>query len=287
MDLDVRPTLAFLAVVEHGSFRGASRALGVPRSTLSQRVAALEERLGVQLLDRTTRSVRLTDAGALYRQEVTPALDALSDAEATITDRTREPTGQLRMTAPYELGQGLLGPVIGRYTARHPEVRVVVDLLDRQVNLVEEGYDLALRVGPLADSQLVARRLGEPQRIGLFASTRYLDREGRPASPSELDRHRCLVMTGALDPTRWSFRSGQASVKPTIAVNSFVVLRQLAEAGAGIARMPAGYASEASLEEVLGDFAPPGRPLSALYPRRRHPSAAVRAMLELLVEELG
>lgn len=287
MDLDVRPTLAFLAVVEHGSFRGASRALGVPRSTLSQRVAVLEERLGVQLLDRTTRSVRLTDAGALYRAEVTPAVDALSDAEARVSDRTREPSGQLRMTAPYELGQDLLGPVIAEYTARHPEVRVVADLLDRQVSLIEEGYDLAVRVGPLADSQLVAKRLGEPQRVGLFASESYLEREGRPTTPNDLARHRCLVMTGALDPSRWSFREGRTTtVKPTIAVNSYVVLTHLAEAGAGIARLPVRYTAGTSLEELLTELAEPGRALFALYPKRRHPSAAVRAMIELLGETL-
>ena len=286
MDLDVRGVLAFLAVAEHGSFRGAARALGVPRSTLSQRLASLEERLGVELLARTTRSVRLTDAGVLYEREVAPAIAALSEADARIAERTVEPSGQLRVTAPFELGQGLFGPVLSIYAERYPAVRVFVDLIDRHVSLVDEGYDLAIRVGPLEDSQLIARRLGRPQGLGHFASQAYLDRAGPPKRPEELTGHRCLVMTGAQEPTQWSFASGRVTVLPAIAANSFVVLAHLTRCGAGIARPPRSYAADPMLQEVLAEHAPSGRALFAVYPSARHPSAALRAMIELVDEEL-
>lgn len=282
---DLRPVLALLAVAEHGSFRGASRALGIPRSTLSQRVASLEERLGVRLLARTTRSVRLTDAGAAYRHDVAPAVEALREAGARVVERSHEPAGQLRLTAPFELGQGALAPVLATYATRYPAVRVIVDLVDRHVNLVEEGYDLALRVGPLDDSQMIARQLGEPQRLGLFASSGYLDDRGRPRAPRELEAHRCLVMTGAREPTTWSFSGGErVTVRPHLAINSFRVLAHLARAGVGIACLPAREGEDGRLEEVLADRALPGRPLYLIHPSARHVTAALRAMIELLLE---
>lgn len=288
VDPDLRAVLAFLAVAEHGSFRGAARALEVPRSTLSQRVAALEEQLGVRLLARTTRSVRLTDAGVAYHRDAGPAVEALREAQARVVERTHEPAGQLRMTAPFELGQVTLGPVIATYAARHPAVRVVLDLVDRHVSLVEEGYDLAIRVGPLGDSQMISRRLGEPQRLGAYASASYLETHGRPTTPRELDAHRCLVMTGSREPTVWTFRRGlRITVRPDVAANSFHLLADLARRGAGIARLPTRYADGATLEEVLADHAPPARPLFAVYPSARHASAALRAMVDLLVESFA
>ena len=282
--------LAFTAVVEHGSYRAAARELGIPKSTLSQRVTVLEEHLGARLLSRTTRSVQLTDLGASYYRDVAPAIDALRNAEATVASLQAKPSGRLRMTTPHELGQRMFGDLLARYAAECPDVSVELVLADRHVNLVEEGFDLAVRMGPLSDSTLVARRLGAPQRHGVFASRAYVKRAGMPKTPRDLEGHHCLVMSSTREPVTWSFTRDRAKhdvrVKPYIAVNSFTVLTRLVEEGLGVARLPSLYAREgakaAGVRAILGDFEMPLKPCFAVYPSARNISPALRAMVDLL-----
>jgi DNA-binding transcriptional LysR family regulator len=284
---------AFLAVVEAKSFRGAARELDIPKSTLSGRVRELEETLGSQLLVRTTRNVRLTHVGEAFYREASAAMDALRAASDRVLEHSETPRGRLRMTAPFELGQRFMGGVLSTFTLRYPQVRVELDLLDRQVNLVEEGYDLALRIGPLGDSMLVARRVGPIQDLRLYASPAYLESAGTPERPSDLKLHRCLVKSGGVDPRTWQFRvEGRAvsvPIEPTVEVNSFLVLTELAQAGAGIAALPRELVDELKFDlvPVLEDFASPERECFLVYPDARAATPAVRAMLELIVTDFG
>ncbi len=290
--MDPSSILAFLEVARHGSFRGAARALGLSKSAVSQRVAQLEEQLGARLLSRTTRSVKLTDIGASYHSEVSPAFEALRDAEARVRQLQAHPSGKLRITAPVELGHQVMGDVLSRYGARYPDVELEVNLTDRVVSLIEEGFDLAIRVGPLSNSGLMTRALSDPHELGVFASPSYLKRSPPLKHPRDLAVHRCLAMSGAQAPTSWLFmidgKPRSVSVTPPIMINSFQVLCALAAAGLGVVRMPMRHAlhelQTGALKQLLKSYTPPPRTTLAVFPSNRYISPALRAMVDVLVE---
>ncbi len=285
----------FAKVVEAGSFRGAATLLGMPKSTVSYKLSELEDRLGVRLLERTTRALRLTDAGRQYHAEVVPALEALERADRRAADLTDEPRGLLRVTVPVELGQLVMGAIVSEYLARNPGVTLEIDLTDRRVDLIEEGFDLAIRVGPLADSTLVARRLGEPQRIKLFGSKRYLEEHGVPDRPESLRDHACLAMSGSQNPTQWRFAGKRGpltvDIKPRVMVNSYALLGEYVAAGLGLSFLPSPVAAplvkRKLVVSVLETYLRPPVAWHAVYPSSRHLSLKVRAFVELAEARFG
>lgn len=287
---DLNAVACFSKVVELESFRAAAAALGVPKSTLSRRIAELEDALGARLLERTTRRLRLTDAGRAYHQRIAPALDALGEAERALEEQTAKPAGRLKLTMSMEGGQTLLGPILAEYLARYPEVQLQIELMDRRVDLVEEGFDVAIRAGALPDSSLIARSLGAAGSLRVYASLDYLKRRGIPRHPRELAEHTCMVMTGQSSPLTWTFQHRgkplPVKVRPHVAANSFKLLAELVAAGHGVARLPNYMAAEPpeahGLRSVLDSFALPPMPWHVLYPSSRNLSPKVRALVELV-----
>lgn len=290
---EISQVVAFDRVVKEGSFTAAARALGLAKSTVSERVAALEQRLGVQLLQRTTRTMGLTDDGAAYHARCHRALAELRQAGDALQDRGSVPQGLLRVTAPRLFGHAFLGDALSEYLARWPEVQLELMLVERRVDLVEEGFDVALRIGSLPDSTLRKERLGEAQMVHV-ASPAYLERCPAPASPSELAGHQ-LILVGDRPGLRWPFRGpgGPEVFQGTerLLLNSLVMAKQAAVAGAGIAWLPSFLAADAlhdgRLRALLRGFAPPALPIFALTPGGRFLSAKVRAFLDLLAERVA
>jgi DNA-binding transcriptional LysR family regulator len=289
---DLNGVVIFLAIAEARTFRGAARSLGIPASTVSAKLARLEGDLGARLFERTTRVVRLTDAGRRYRDLATPAVEALVEARRALADLHAAPTGLLRITAPMELAQFVLAGALATYVGRYPQMRVQVDLTSRHVNLVDEGFDLAIRAGNLRDSSLISRALGRPHAFAICASPSYLARHRAPKHPRDLTRHRCLMMHDRQAPREWEFKQGRRRIivklEGDVSVNSFTVLRDLAVAGLGIARLPQFVAAPAlangSLRAILRGFSLE-QSFHALYPSSRHLSPRVRTFLEVLEAE--
>ncbi|MBQ1764061.1 MAG: LysR family transcriptional regulator [Aquincola sp.] len=229
---------AFVAVAQAGSFTAAAARLGKDGSTVSRRIAALESRLGVRLVERTTRRVALTQSGAAYLARVTTVFDELASATADLSASSEQPHGVLRITAPLSYGRLWLAPLLPRFLQQHPQLRLDVHYSDRLVDVVAEGFDAAVRIGQLADSSLVARRLGGIKR-SLVASRAYLQRHGTPQRPEELRQHRCLQFSSAPAAAPWLLRQPTQRVKlalqPALVADDAESLLTAAAGGAGIA----------------------------------------------------
>ncbi|NMO14223.1 LysR family transcriptional regulator [Pyxidicoccus fallax] len=264
---------AFTAVVEANGFTAAARALRARKATLSQRVQELEERLGVSLLVRTTRSLRLTEEGRAYFEHARRSLAAARAAEDAVAQAKSKPSGLLRVTTSAAIAGMVLEPVVNPFLEKYPEVSIHLDTSVRRLNLVREGIDLALRVGPLDDSSLIARRLGRVSG-GYYASPRYLQRRGAPSHPEELHDHATITIPGGEGPKDWPFASGTRKlsfrVKPRLEVSSFELAVRAAVAGLGIVRTPLYFASpflaRRQLVPVLEEWNPPGVWVHAVMP---------------------
>lgn len=277
-------------MVEAGSFTGAGRSLGLPRSTVSRRIARLERRLGVRLLHRTTRRTSLTDVGASYYDRCAASLSQLEEAEAQVRAAQAAPRGLLRLTAPHDLG-GHLAPVIAAFVARYPDVRVEADLTQRMVDLVGEGFDIAVRAtSQLPDSTLIARSLAHGESR-LFASPGYLAARGTPRKPADLSTHDCIVLGLARGQARWQLSDASSSVEVAVRArlltNDPSFARDAAIAGAGIAYLPAFLADAAlrrgALRSVLTGYRSPASRLYVVYPSAKLLSATVRSFRDHLI----
>jgi DNA-binding transcriptional LysR family regulator len=292
---DLNAVAVFAKVVDLKSFRAAALALGAPPSTVSARVAQLEGQLGVRLLERTTRTLHLTHAGAAYYRSITAPLEALHAAQQTVDDLKMDPSGPLRVTTTVDGGQFVLAPILVEYMRRYPKVELDVELTDRRVDLIEEGFDLALRMGDLPDSSLVARKLGTPGRLCVYASPDYVKHHGEPLRPQLLEKHDCLIMNSQAEPATWTFqvkrKAVRISVRPRASANSFVLLRELAVAGMGIVRLPDFIAAPAvaagQLQPLLQPYVPAASTWQIVFPSARYLSPKLRALVELLEQHFG
>jgi len=282
---------AFVAVADLQGFAPAARKLRLSPSAVTRLIAALEERLGARLLQRTTRSVALTDAGTRYLERARRILADVEEAELAAEGERTRPSGRLVVSAPVGFGRLHVSPVMAAYLQRYPEVAAELRLEDRVVNLVEDGIDLAVRIGILADSSLVARHVGEMRRI-VVASPDYLKRHGEPKTPAEIAGHQ-TIQFGANAVTReWRFADGgrefRLEIAPRFACNVADAAIQYAEQGGGLTRVLAYQAAEAirrgSLKIVLQKFEQPALPIHIVYPTSRLLSAKVRAFIDLVTE---
>jgi DNA-binding transcriptional LysR family regulator len=281
----------FVRVVEAGGISAAAGRMGIAKSAVSRRLQELENRLDAQLLQRTTRSMHLTDAGREFYERALRILDELDEAEQSLLSGQQALGGRLRINAPLSLGLRHLLPVIELLQGQHPQLVFDLDLDDREVNLIEEGVDLLLRVGTLEDSTLVARQLC-PIRFLYCASPDYLARRGEPRQASDLSAHDGIGYNLTPEVQQWPFGvvQGRLLHKPHIrlATNNGDMILKAAEAGLGIAMLPTFICHEAieqgRLRPILRQHTPPPMALYALYPSRRHLPQRVRVLIEFLVE---
>lgn len=283
----------FVSVVEAESFTAAAQVLGLPKSSVSRNVARLEQDLGVRLLQRTTRRLHLTDAGSAFYHKARGALSTLEEAALAAADHGTEARGTVRLTAPVDLGEFLAEP-IARFLCQHPQIQVDLVLTARLVDLVREGFDLALRASRLLkDSSLVARKIGSFSD-GLYAAPAYLKRRGTPATLAELERHECLLFRVRGHRSTWTFRGPrgdeQVAVHGSITVDDMSFILHAVEAGAGIASLPhvlaARLLAAKRLVRVLPEYSQSNADLSLVLPSGRHIPARVALLRDYLIESL-
>ncbi|KXS37539.1 MAG: LysR family transcriptional regulator [Halomonadaceae bacterium T82-2] len=281
---------AFVRVAELGSYTRAAEALDLSRTRVSRQVMALEEHLGVRLLQRTTRRLHLTEAGERYLARAQSILQSLEDADAEVGSGTTEMRGRLRLNGPMSFGTRYLSPLVARFMAEHPALEVRLDLNDRRVDLLEEGYDLAIRIGSLPDSSLVARRLTRCKLL-LCAAPDYLSRYGTPRRLADLESHRCLRYRTGGRGGDWQFGGSGFTVRGPLESNNGDVLTHAAEAGLGIAQQPSFLITDSIASGRLVPIALEEPTVSldvhGLYPARRHLPAKVDHFLNTLAEAWG
>jgi DNA-binding transcriptional LysR family regulator len=284
---------AFVQVAETRSFSAAARRLRSSKSAVSRQVSSLEAELGARLLHRTTRALALTEAGRGYFERASRILADLDEADRSVGALQAAPRGRLRVNAPMSFGFLHLAPAIPDFLARYPDVELDMIMNDRFVDLIDEGFDVAVRIGHLEDSSLVARRLAPVRRV-VCASPGYLAARGTPASPDELKAHECLCYSNV--PREWRFatadgRPWSVEVRGRLSTNNGDGLRVAALKGMGIINQPTfivgGDLQSGTLVSLLDVFVPQDIALNAVYPHSRHLSPKVRTFVDFLAERFG
>lgn len=286
----------FVKAVEAGSFTAAGRTLGLTSQMVGKHVRALEVRLGTPLLERTTRRQRLTEAGRLFHDRCRTVLTEAEAADTVVETLSASPRGRLRMSAPVGFGAVRLAPLMSTFLVRHPQIELELNLTDRFVDVVDEGYDAVLRLGPLGDSGLASRELVRHKQV-LCAAPAYLAARGAPQAPEDLADHACLgfVNWSGLPYAEWRFsKDGEVrtvQVRSRLQVNDGRVLVQAAIEGGGVILQPEAVVADAlhtgALRRLLADYAAPSRPMYLLFSSRRPHPAKLRAVVDYLVAELG
>jgi DNA-binding transcriptional LysR family regulator len=285
----------FVRVAETGSFSEAARRLKTSKSAVSRLVAGLEAELGVRLIHRTTRALTLTEAGRGYRERAARILADLADADQSVTRMQQAPRGRLVVNAPMSFGYLQLGRVMPDFLALYPDLTVDLTLTDRFVDLIDEGIDVAVRIGALTDSSLVARRLAPIRRV-VCASPAYLSARGTPATPGDLAGHDCIGYSNPPGQTEWRFVDADGRPQPVavggrLTVNNGDVIRDAVLGGVGLALLPTFLIGDdlrnGRLVSVLERFLPQDLTLNAVYPHARHLSPKVRAFVDFLAQRFG
>jgi DNA-binding transcriptional LysR family regulator len=283
----------FVRIVETGSFSAVARDLGMTQPTVSKQLTALERDLKTRLLNRTTRQLSLTEAGSAYYESCKRIIDSVRDAEANLGILQTQLSGLLRINTSIGLGQAYLGNLVLRFQKQHPGLSIDLSYADRFVDLVEEGMDVAIRVGRLTDSSLAARRIGSTMR-SVVATPAYLAKHGTPQVPDDLAKgHNCLLYAYLSTGNEWLFRGADGPIRVKVSgnfrANNGDAIKQAVLSDLGIAISPDWFVlrevEDGRMKAILGDFAPPPAEINAVYPSARHVSAKVRAFTEFLRAE--
>lgn len=284
---------SFVAVYAEGSFSEAARKLGLPRGRVSKQLAWLEADLGVQLFHRTTRRVTATEAGVAFAERCSRILAELTEAEQDVRQLQRDVQGVLRVSAPMSFGLHHVAPMVMAYARQYPKVLVDLALNDRLVDLLEEGFDVGIRIGRMSEGSFIMRTVGHSRRL-LCASPRYLAEAGTPAAPADLADHACLHYGYLASGCVWPLgRDGKdlVTVRPRLSANNGDILRDAAVAGLGIAFLPTFIIGDAlrngAVVAVLNRFEPPPLPVAVVYPPGRRVPAKVRTFVDLVTTHIG
>ncbi len=284
----------FSRVVEAGSFSAAARLLGLSKSAVSKRVAGLEDRLGARLLNRTTRRLSLTEVGAAFHQRAVRILADVEEAELSVTRLHADPRGTLRINAPMSFGHLHVAPAMAEFMARYPDLRVELILNDRIIDLVEEGFDAAIRIQRMPDSSLVARKLALIRQV-VCAVPEYWRTHGRPREPAAIEAHNCLIYTYQQVPDQWRFQGPDGPLTKKISgsfrANNGEALRSAALAGLGVYLGPSFIVGDdlrtGRMEAVLQEYEEIDLAVYAVYPQNRHLSAKVRVFVDFMADHCG